>query len=589
MELLYVYIWNDKRNIRGCEYNFSPNYKFSYQPGTKTFYMEERSSLPNNWFGDNIHNITAIVGKNGAGKSNLIDCIIKALCGQGDGVIFYKYNNLIYSNIPNQVNDYNFDFKVERFDRFGSPLNSEFKEHVNDTFVVFYSPTIDRSLSNKHSHYSKFRDLSNSYILRQPLSRLTQTPEYAQISDVDIMQTNDIFRLLLFFVYSHEYKHSVFESIKLPEYFELKLLYYSDSEPQHPTYKVLSNDVPTEKFKARLKKFILTQIFLLERNYPESWDNETTFEEVLLFLNNGENYRPNIFDTLCQLYDSGDIIYKEELTGLRKGYYEFKCKIRIGAMSQEFINALYCYYNFIPMAPYASFVTIESNVSNAQVVINYGMSSGERAIYTFFSRLIGEIFGKQGEIHHAAINKIIHDNKYDGKTIIILLDEPDLQLHPEWQQKFIDILLQLLWLYFPKVKFQIIITTHSPILLSDIPKNNVIFIDKNFDGSSRVCNEVDFNETFAANIHSLYNNSFFLDGIPIGCFAKRKVEELYDKINNDVLSDNIIEDIYRIGEPIIRGVLLKVYDEKRKSSKKSERIKMLKKELSKLEEEANND
>ena len=589
MELLYIYIWNDKRNIKGCEYNFSPNYKFSYQPGTKTFYMEERSSLPNNWFGDNIHNITAIVGKNGAGKSNLIDCIIKALCGQGDGVIFYKYNNLIYSNIPNQVNDYNFDFKVERFDRFGSPLNSEFKEHVNDTFVVFYSPTIDRSLSNKHSHYSKFRDLSNSYILRQPLSRLTQTPEYAQISDVDIMQTNDIFRLLLFFVYSHEYKHSVFESIKLPEYFELKLLYYSDSEPQHPTYKVLSNDVPTEKFKARLKKFILTQIFLLERNYPESWDNDTTFEEVLLSLNNGENYRPNIFDTLCQLYDSGDIIYKEELTGLRKGYYEFKCKIRIGAISQEFINALYCYYNFIPMAPYASFGTIESNVSNAQVVINYGMSSGERAIYTFFSRLIGEIFGKQGEIHHAAINKIIHDNKYDGKTIIILLDEPDLQLHPEWQQKFIDMLLQLLWLYFPKVKFQIIITTHSPILLSDIPKKNVIFIDKNFDGSSRVCNEVDFNETFAANIHSLYNNSFFLDGIPIGCFAKRKVEELYDKINNDVLSDNIIEDIYRIGEPIIRGVLLKLYDEKRKSSKKSERIKMLKKELSKLEEEANND
>ena len=589
MELLYIYIWNDKRNIKGCEYNLSPNYRFLFQPDTKTFYMEERTSLPNNWFGKNIHNVTAIVGKNGAGKTNLIDCIIRALCGQGGGVIFFKYNNLIYTNIPEQLDIYKFSFNVVRINRGGSPLNPESTNNIKETLVTFYSPTIDRSLSNKHSHYSKFRDLSNSYILRQQLSRLTEAPEYAHMSDVDIMQTNDIFRLLLFFIYSHEYKYSVFESIKLPEYFELKLLYYSDSKPQHPTYKVLSSDVPTEKFKARLKKFILTQIFLLERNYPESWDNETTFEEVLLSLNNGENYRPNIFDTLCQLYDSGDIIYKEELTGLRKGYYEFKCKIRIGAISQELINALYCYYNFIPLAPYASFGTMESNISNAQVVINYGMSSGERALYTFFSRLIGEIFGKQGEIHHAAINKIIHDNKYDGKTIIILLDEPDLQLHPEWQQKFIDMLLQLLWLYFPKVKFQIIITTHSPILLSDIPKNNVIFIDKNFDGSSRVCNEVDFNETFAANIHSLYNNSFFLDGIPIGCFAKRKVEELYDKINNDVLSDNIIEDIYRIGEPIIRGVLLKLYDEKRKSSKKSERIKMLKKELSKLEEEANND
>lgn len=589
MELLYIYIWNDKRNIKGCEYNLSPNYRFSFQPDTKTFYMEERTSLPNNWFGKNIHNVTAIVGKNGAGKTNLIDCIIKALCGQGGGVIFFKYNNLIYTNIPEQLDIYKFSFNVVRIKRGGSPLNQESTNNIKETLVTFYSPTIDRGLSNKHSHYSRFRDLSNSFFLRQPLSRLTNAPEYAHISEVDIMQTNDIFRLLLFFIYSNEYKYSVFESIKLPEYFELKLLYYSDSEPQHPTYKVLSSDVPTEKFKARLKKFILTQIFLLERNYPESWDNETTFEEVLLSLNNGENYRPNIFDTLCQLYDSGDIIYKEELTGLRKGYYEFKCKIRIGAISQEFINALYCYYNFIPMAPYASFGTMESNISNAQVVINYGISSGERALYTFFSRLIGEIFGKQGEIHHAAINKIIHDNKYDGKTIIILLDEPDLQLHPEWQQKFIDMLLHLLWLYFPKVNFQIIITTHSPILLSDIPKSNVIFIDKNFDGSSRVCNEVDFNETFAANIHSLYNNSFFLDGIPIGCFAKRKLEELYNRINNGVLSDNIIEDIYRIGEPIIRGVLLKLYDEKRKSSKKSERIKMLQKELSKLKEEPNND
>ena len=589
MELLYIYIWNDKRNIKGCEYNLSPNYRFSFQPDTKTFYMEERTSLPNNWFGKNIHNVTAIVGKNGAGKTNLIDCIIKALCGQGGGVIFFKYNNLIYTNIPEQLDIYKFSFNVVRIKRGGSPLNQESTNNIKETLVTFYSPTIDRGLSNKHSHYSRFRDLSNSFFLRQPLSRLTNAPEYAHISEVDIMQTNDIFRLLLFFIYSNEYKYSVFESIKLPEYFELKLLYYSDSEPQHPTYKVLSSDVPTEKFKARLKKFILTQIFLLERNYPESWDNETTFEEVLLSLNNGENYRPNIFDTLCQLYDSGDIIYKEELTGLRKGYYEFKCKIRIGAISQELINALYCYYNFIPMAPYASFGTMESNISNAQVVINYGISSGERALYTFFSRLIGEIFGKQGEIHHAAINKIIHDNKYDGKTIIILLDEPDLQLHPEWQQKFIDMLLHLLWLYFPKVNFQIIITTHSPILLSDIPKSNVIFIDKNFDGSSRVCNEVDFNETFAANIHSLYNNSFFLDGIPIGCFAKRKLEELYNRINNGVLSDNIIEDIYRIGEPIIRGVLLKLYDEKRKSSKKSERIKMLQKELSKLKEEPNND
>ena len=33
--------------------------------------------------------ITGLVGKNGAGKTNLLDCIIKALCGQGGGYVFY--------------------------------------------------------------------------------------------------------------------------------------------------------------------------------------------------------------------------------------------------------------------------------------------------------------------------------------------------------------------------------------------------------------------------------------------------------------------------------------------------------------------
>ena len=586
MELLYIYICDDKRNIKECEYNFSPNYKFSYRPKLKTFYMEKYDSLYSGWFGQNIVNITAVVGKNGSGKTNLLDCIIKALCGQSGGFIFYKHNNHIYSNIPKQLSDYKFTFEVIQFERFGSPLNSNFKEHINDTFVTFYSPSIDRNLSNRNSHYSKFKDISNSYILRQPLSRLTQEPEYARMSEVDIMQTNDLFRLLLLFVYSHEQKqHIVFETIKLPDYFELKLLYFSDTEPQHPTYKSLVQNLSNKGFKNRLKKFILTQIFLSNQHFPKEWNDKTTFEDVLLHLNNGEDYRPNIFDTLCILYDSGGIKYTEErLSGLRKGYHEFSCSIRIKSITQAFITALYCYYNYIPIAaPYASFGTMEQNVSNAQIVINLGISSGERAIYTFVSRLMGVIFNKQGEIHNAVINKIIFNKEFDGKTIIILLDEPDLQLHPEWQQKFISLLLDLLYAYFPKVKFQIILTTHSPILLSAIPRKNVIFIHKNPDGKSVVCSDLNLKETFAANIHTLYNNSFFLDGVPIGEFAKHKIEEIYDRIESGQIDNNTLYDIYRIGEPILRNILLQKYDRKRKTLPNEERVFLLKEELAKLE------
>ena len=98
-----------------------------------------------------------------------------------------------------------------------------------------------------------------------------------------------------------------------------------------------------------------------------------------------------------------------------------------------------------------------------------------------------------------------------------------------------------------------------------------------------VCSELNFKETFAANIHTLYNNSFFLDGVPIGEFAKHKIEVIYDQIESGQIDNNTIYDIYRIGEPIIRNILLQKYDSKRKTLSNEKRVTLLKEELAKLE------
>ena len=92
-------------------------------------------------------------------------------------------------------------------------------------------------------------------------------------------------------------------------------------------------------------------------------------------------------------------------------------------------------------------------------------------------------------------------------------------------------------------------------------------------------------ETFAANIHTLYNDSFFLDGVPIGDFAKGKIQEIYNKLNEDNnLSPEILKDIYRIGEPIIRELLLKKYDSKCQNLTPDIRKQYLIEELKKIEE-----
>ena len=56
---------------------------------------------------------------------------------------------------------------------------------------------------------------------------------------------------------------------------------------------------------------------------------------------------------------------------------------------------------------------------------------------------------------------------------IVLIDEVDLHLHPAWQQR----ILNSLQLAFPKLQF--IVTTHSPQVISSVPKECVRIIDPN--------------------------------------------------------------------------------------------------------------
>ena len=79
MELLYVWI-EDYNNIHHQGFNFSPKHRFHFEPnekegpvtgGTLT-HDDINPTYPDNFFGEHISNITAIVGKNGSGKSSLL-------------------------------------------------------------------------------------------------------------------------------------------------------------------------------------------------------------------------------------------------------------------------------------------------------------------------------------------------------------------------------------------------------------------------------------------------------------------------------------------------------------------------------------
>lgn len=145
-----------------------------------------------------------------------------------------------------------------------------------------------------------------------------------------------------------------------------------------------------------------------------------------------------------------------------------------------------------------------NNICNKiKISIPY-LSDGERCILNIFSKLINIIENENRELH------------------IVLMDEPDQRLHPEWSRQFVYLITKAIESLSEKLKFQFIITSHSPFILSDIRKEDLILLDKNNSNKLKL-KEVSTN-TFAANIYEILNESFFLDDT-IGKFAKEKIEK----------------------------------------------------------------
>lgn len=151
------------------------------------------------------------------------------------------------------------------------------------------------------------------------------------------------------------------------------------------------------------------------------------------------------------------------------------------------------------------------------------MSSGERQFMHSISYII----------YHLKNLQSVKDGDYRIRyhNVCMVFDEAELYYHPEFQRKFISSLVQMLsWCHINTNIIRgvnIVIATHSPFVLSDVPLQNTLYLD----GGEVVKKN---NESFCANIHEMLGNSFFMD-YTVGDIAKKQVEEilrLYNEFTN---------------------------------------------------------
>lgn len=189
------------------------------------------------------------------------------------------------------------------------------------------------------------------------------------------------------------------------------------------------------------------------------------------------------------------------------------------------------------------------------------LSSGERQMVYATSTVL---------YHIRNINSIESGSeRVKYRHINLIMDEIELYYHPEYQKRLVKHLLDsLASMSFKDIQsINVILITHSPFILSDIPKQNVLFLK---DG--RPYNEMQEN-TFGANIHSLLQNGFFMEDGTIGDFAKERINRMFGQLHSgEPLPENMKKDIMLVSEPFIRSQLLRMYNEQQPEYKKIENL-----------------
>lgn len=113
-----------------------------------------------------------------------------------------------------------------------------------------------------------------------------------------------------------------------------------------------------------------------------------------------------------------------------------------------------------------------------------------------------------------------NDRANDNKNIILLLDEIDAFYHPQYQINLVENILNIVSHTFNEYCVQIILTSNTPLEISDFPASNIIYLD-----NGRVNTRQNNINTFGNNVCSLMKNNFYIDST-MGSFARKKLMKL---------------------------------------------------------------
>lgn len=242
-------------------------------------------------------------------------------------------------------------------------------------------------------------------------------------------------------------------------------------------------------------------------------------------------------------------------------------------------------FELLPPSFYDMDVLFEKEENGDQVLGKYGnrisfksMSSGEKQLMYSLSSIL----------YHIQNLESVEDDAFrvSYEHINLVLDEVELYSHPEYQRTFVaDLLDRLSWLQinYPIKSINILLVTHSPFILSDIPKSNILYLKE----GKAVTDTSSFVNTLGANVNDILHQSFFLENGFMGEHIQRKIQSLIRFLKSDAVETNewnikkATQTINTLGDELVASQLRLLLAKKQIADKNSYRS-WLEQELDRL-------
>jgi hypothetical protein len=614
MEILFVWIDNF-RSIRHQGLNTSAEFRFDYSLSNASITITKNENYIKEYFGNNVKNITAIVGENGTGKTSILD-FFKDKLGQGSDfkqklILIYKNESegntlkIVAHNVDKSklkiINQCDCSYSVESIRNFklnntkdiltkkednnigAIPSNKSITEPksilqsipgFNKSIIIFYSNIFDyREETDSQFVYN----ISTNRILVEEWERFriheirTQIDFVIQskhISNLDILLPNVVIasfksRPASWLGVGYKRRTDNIEgkqrsrNIIIDIYEYIKFIYSKISKIRKTSRNEKLRDVLA---------LALYHNFLIELSETASLTHFTSLihaeiDESKLIriisidyflsalsrfsqLTKSDDYEPN-FDNqeiIVNLKRVIEILYKKEIQ-FYNDYNSSNVRFELPLLDDSSTDTRLFFESYA--GAFRSRGILDFNWQD--------MSSGEKARLAFLARL------------HSLKSDSTFKKHGKHKNIILLIDEGEQYFHPQWQKEYIKFLISNITVVIPNVTYQIILTSHSPFILSDLTRENIIYLAKDKSRKVKVINNSEKERTLAANIHTLFRDAYFMKDGLIGNYAQDKMDEILAPLVNKTMDKNhailVLKFINNIGEPILRNRLMALYNE----------------------------